>query len=153
MFNGHLDTSYSGLEPWLAGIAGFQPVGFEHDGRIYGLGISNMKGALACYVEAVRALLDAGVRLEGDVLVAAVAGEIEKTQQGDAQGAEYRGYAAGSRYLVAARRRGRHVHHRRADREQARARALRLALAADLDARAVRAHGVQRGAAATRTRS
>jgi len=100
MFNGHLDTSYSGLEPWLQGIPGFQPEGFEHDGRIYGLGISNMKGALACYVEAVRSLLEDGVRLQGDVLIAAVAGEIEKTQQGDAQGAEYRGYAAGSRYLV-----------------------------------------------------
>jgi acetylornithine deacetylase len=100
MFNGHLDTSYSGREPWLQGIPGFQPEGFERDGRIYGLGISNMKGALACYVEAVRSLLDDGVRLKGDVLVAAVAGEIEKTQQGDAQGAEYRGYAAGSRYLV-----------------------------------------------------
>jgi acetylornithine deacetylase/succinyl-diaminopimelate desuccinylase-like protein len=100
MFNGHLDTSYSGREPWLQGIPGFQPQGFEQDGRIYGLGISNMKGALACYVEAVRALQDAGVRLRGDVLIAAVAGEIEKTQQGDAQGAEFRGYAAGSRYLV-----------------------------------------------------
>jgi acetylornithine deacetylase/succinyl-diaminopimelate desuccinylase-like protein len=100
MFNGHLDTSYSGREPWLAGIPGFQPEGFERDGRIYGLGISNMKGALACYVEAVRALQDAGVRLHGDVLIAAVSGEIEKTQQGDAQGAEFRGYAAGSRYLV-----------------------------------------------------
>ena len=70
------------------------------DGRLYGLGISNMKGALACYVEAVRALQDAGVRLRGDVLIAAVCGEIEKTQYGDAQGAEYRGYAAGTRYLV-----------------------------------------------------
>jgi acetylornithine deacetylase len=48
----------------------------------------------------VRALQDADVRLRGDVMIAAVAGEIEKTQQGDAQGAEYRGYAAGSRYLV-----------------------------------------------------
>jgi acetylornithine deacetylase len=100
MFNGHMDTSYSGGEPWLQGIPGFQPRGFERDGRIYGLGISNMKGALACYVEAIHALQDAGIRLRGDVLVAAVAGEIEKTQQGDAQGAEYRGYAAGSRYLV-----------------------------------------------------
>jgi acetylornithine deacetylase len=100
MFNGHLDTSYSGREPWLQGIPGFQPDGFERDGRIYGLGISNMKGAVACYVEAVRALRAAGVRLRGDVLIAAVAGEIEKTQQGDAQGAEFRGYAAGSRYLV-----------------------------------------------------
>jgi acetylornithine deacetylase len=100
MFNGHLDTSYSGREPWLQNIPGFQPNGFERDGRIYGLGISNMKGALACYVEAVRALMDNGVRLRGDVLIAAVAGEIEKTQEGDAQGAEFRGYAAGSRHLV-----------------------------------------------------
>src|SRR5438876_6077101 len=59
-----------------------------------------MKGALACYVEALRALDDAGVRLAGDVMIAAVAGEIEKTQYGTAQGAQYRGYAAGSRYLV-----------------------------------------------------
>jgi len=100
MFNGHLDTSYSGREPWLQGIPGFQPQGFERDGRIYGLGISNMKGALCCYLAAVRALQATGVALRGDLMIAAVAGEIEKTQQGDAQGAEYRGYATGSRYLV-----------------------------------------------------
>ncbi len=100
MFNGHMDTSYSGREPWLAGVPGFQPSAFVRDGRLYGLGISNMKGALACYVEAVRALREAGIRLRGDVLIAAVAGEIEKTQYGDAQGSEYRGYAAGTRYLV-----------------------------------------------------
>jgi acetylornithine deacetylase/succinyl-diaminopimelate desuccinylase-like protein len=100
MFNGHLDTSYSGREPWLRDVPGFQPQAFERDGRLYGLGISNMKGAVACYVEAVRALQDAGVRLRGDVLIAAVCGEIEKTQQGEEQGAQYRGYAAGTRYLV-----------------------------------------------------
>jgi acetylornithine deacetylase len=58
-----------------------------------------MKGALVAYLAALRALADE--QLRGDVLLAAVAGEIEKTQQGEAQGAEYRGYAAGSRYLVA----------------------------------------------------
>jgi acetylornithine deacetylase len=100
MFNGHMDTSYSGREPWLAHVPGFQPSAFVEDGRLYGLGISNMKGALACYVEALRALDDAGVRLRGDLMIAAVSGEIEKTQYGDAQGAEFRGYAAGSRYLV-----------------------------------------------------
>src|SRR4051812_21974151 len=51
MFNGHMDTSYSGREPWLQGIPGFQPAGFERDGRIYGLGVSNMNGALACCPE------------------------------------------------------------------------------------------------------
>jgi acetylornithine deacetylase len=100
MFNGHLDTSYSGREPWLRNVPGFQPQAFERDGRLYGLGISNMKGALACYIEAAHALQNAGVRLRGDLLIAAVCGEIEKTQQGDAQGAQYRGYAAGTRYLV-----------------------------------------------------
>jgi acetylornithine deacetylase len=39
MFNGHLDTSYSGREPWLAGVKGFQPEAFVLDGRLYGLGI------------------------------------------------------------------------------------------------------------------
>jgi acetylornithine deacetylase len=100
MFNGHMDTSYSGREPHLREIVGFQPRALVRDGRIYGLGISNMKGALACYLEAVRAVRDAGVRLKGDVLIACVVGEIEKTQWGEEfRGAEYRGYAAGSRYL------------------------------------------------------
>ena len=100
MFNGHMDTSYSGREPWLAHVPGFQPEPFVREDRLYGLGISNMKGALACYVEALRALIDGGVRLKGDVVVAAVCGEIEKAQFGDAQGAEFRGYATGSRHLV-----------------------------------------------------
>lgn len=98
MLNGHMDTSYSGREPWSQGVEGFQPVGVEREGRIWGLGISNMKGALACYLAALHALRDAELR--GDVLVAAVCGEIEKTQYGEAQGAQYRGYAAGTRYLV-----------------------------------------------------
>jgi acetylornithine deacetylase/succinyl-diaminopimelate desuccinylase-like protein len=100
MLNGHMDTSYSGLEPHLRGIIGFQPSAVVRDGRIYGLGISNMKGALACYLEAVRALGDAGVRLRGDLTIACVVGEIEKTQWGEEfRGRDYRGYAAGSRYL------------------------------------------------------
>jgi acetylornithine deacetylase len=100
MFNGHMDTSYSGREPWLKG-RGFKPRADVGGGAIYGLGIANMKGALACYIEAVRALKDARVTLQGDVIIAAVVGEIEKTQWGDEfRGKQYRGYAAGSRHLV-----------------------------------------------------
>jgi acetylornithine deacetylase len=100
MFNGHMDTSYSGREPWLQSVPGFQTRAFVEEGSLFGLGVSNMKGALACYVEALRALADAGLALRGDCMIAAVCGEIEKTQYGEAQGAQYRGYAAGSRYLV-----------------------------------------------------
>jgi acetylornithine deacetylase len=99
MFNGHMDTSNTGNEDFLAGI-GYKPHAIVKNGFIYGLGIYNMKGALACYVHALKALQNAGVRLKGDFIIAAVAGEIEKTQWGDFRGKEYRGYGFGTHYLV-----------------------------------------------------
>jgi acetylornithine deacetylase/succinyl-diaminopimelate desuccinylase-like protein len=100
MFNGHMDTSNTGQEIFLTG-AGYKPHAIVRDGMIWGLGIYNMKGALVCYVNAVRALQRAGVRLRGDVTIAAVVGEIEKAQWGDEfMGKEFRGYGAGTHYLV-----------------------------------------------------
>ena len=99
MFNGHMDTSNTGREDFLTGI-GYKANAVVKDGFIYGLGIYNMKGALVCYTNAVKALQRAGVRLKGDVIVAAVAGEIEKTQWGEFIGKEYRGYGCGTHYLV-----------------------------------------------------
>jgi len=99
MFNGHMDTSNTGNEEFLAGV-GYKPHAVVQDGFIYGLGIYNMKGALVCYTHAVQALQRAGVKLKGDVIVAAVAGEIEKTQWGEFKGKEYRGYGYGTHYLV-----------------------------------------------------
>jgi acetylornithine deacetylase len=99
MFNGHMDTSNTGREEFLAGI-GYKPSAVVKNGYLYGLGIYNMKGALVCYTQAVQALRRAGLRLKGDVIIAAVAGEIEKTQWGEFQGKEYRGYGCGTHYLV-----------------------------------------------------
>jgi len=99
MFNGHMDTSNTGDENFLTGI-GYKPRAVVKDGMIYGLGIYNMKGALVCYTHAVKALQRAGVKLKGDVIIAAVAGEIEKTQWGEFKGKEYRGYGFGTHYLV-----------------------------------------------------
>ena len=99
MFNGHMDTSNTGDEDFLTG-PGYKPHAVVKNGFIYGLGIYNMKGALVCYTHAVKALQRAGVKLKGDVIVAAVAGEIEKTQWGEFKGKEYRGYGYGTHYLV-----------------------------------------------------
>ena len=99
MFNGHMDTSNTGREDFLTGI-GYKPNAVLKNGFIYGLGIYNMKGALVCYTHAVKALQRAGVRLKGDIIIAAVAGEIEKTQWGEFKGKEYRGYGCGTHYLV-----------------------------------------------------
>ena len=54
---------------WLRDVPGFQPAHFVEDGRLYGLGISNMKGALACYLAALDALGEE--ELTGDIVVAA----------------------------------------------------------------------------------
>jgi acetylornithine deacetylase len=99
MFNGHMDTSNTGREDFLTGL-GYKPNAVVQDGFLYGLGIYNMKGALVCYTHALKALQQAGVRLKGDVIVAAVAGEIEKTQWGEFRGKAYRGYGCGTHYLV-----------------------------------------------------
>ncbi|PYX42371.1 MAG: hypothetical protein DMG81_01780 [Acidobacteria bacterium] len=99
MFNGHMDTSNTGREDFLTGL-GYKPNAVLQDGYLYGLGIYNMKGALVCYLHAVKALQRAGIRLKGDVIVAAVAGEIEKSQWGEFKGKEYRGYGYGTHYLV-----------------------------------------------------
>jgi acetylornithine deacetylase len=68
MLNGHEDTvGVEGMpSPFDAEIRG---------GRLYGRGAHDMKGSLAACVGAVKALVDAGSRLRGDVVVAAVADE------------------------------------------------------------------------------
>ena len=99
MFNGHMDTSNTGDEPFLTGL-GYKPHALITDGFIWGLGIYNMKGALCCYAQAVKALKRAGIELVGDLIVGAVAGEIEKTQWGEYTGRQYRGYGVGSHYLA-----------------------------------------------------
>ncbi len=81
MFNGHMDTSNTGEEDFLTG-PGYKPHAVVKDGFIYGLGIYNMKGALVCYMQAVKALQRAGVRLSGDVIVAAVAGRNRENAMG-----------------------------------------------------------------------
>jgi acetylornithine deacetylase len=68
MFNAHCDTVD------IAGMA--EPLsGAIRDGKLYGRGSFDMKGSLAAGMAAAKALIDAGVSLRGDVLVAAVADE------------------------------------------------------------------------------
>ena len=73
MFNGHMDTSNTGEEAFLTGI-GYKPHAVVKDGMIYGLGIYNMKGALACYVHAVKALLEAARKLRDRVVLSVLYG-------------------------------------------------------------------------------
>jgi acetylornithine deacetylase len=68
MLNGHIDTvDVPGMaEPFSGAI---------REGKVYGRGSFDMKGSVAASMAAAKALADSGVRLRGDVLVAAVADE------------------------------------------------------------------------------
>ena len=68
MLNGHVDTVAIDemLDPFSATVG---------DGKMYGRGAYDMKCGLAACMTAVKSLIDTGVSLAGDVLVAAVADE------------------------------------------------------------------------------
>ena len=72
LFNGHLDTNPVG-EGWTVDPWG----GLVDDAFIYGIGVSNMKAGDAASFCAVKTLLNAGVRLKGDVVLTYVVGELQ----------------------------------------------------------------------------
>lgn len=68
MLNAHCDTvDVQGMAEPFSGVI--------RDGKLYGRGSFDMKGSLAACMSAAKALGDAGTRLRGDVVVAAVADE------------------------------------------------------------------------------
>lgn len=72
MFCGHLDT----VSPWTAEAGKYPPHGAViEDGRMYGRGTSDMKGGLAAMLLAALSLQQEGIRLGGDLIVLATAGE------------------------------------------------------------------------------
>ena len=72
LFNGHVDTNpvTEGwtVDPWAGKV---------DDNFIYGIGVSNMKAGDAAYFCAVKTLIDAGVKLKGDVILTFVVGELQ----------------------------------------------------------------------------
>lgn len=72
LFNGHLDTNPA-TEGWTVDPWG----GLIDDTFIYGIGVSNMKAGDAASFCAVKTLLDAGVKLKGDVILTYVVGELQ----------------------------------------------------------------------------
>ncbi len=72
MFEGHTDVVTEGdRKAWT-----YDPFGAEIvNGRIYGRGANDMKGGLAAAMTAIKALVDSGVRLKGDILLGALADE------------------------------------------------------------------------------
>ena len=103
-FNGHMDTSFTGTSADARMVAGLEPEsalkGRIVGDKVQGLGISNMKAGLASFMIAGKALKASGVRLRGDVVLAAVVGEISRTPIGPWQSQDFRGEGVGTRHLL-----------------------------------------------------
>jgi len=103
-FNGHTDTSFTGTAEDLRMAANLEPDtqlrGRIVGNRVQGLGISNMKGGVAAFMVAGKALKQSGIKLKGDVILAAVVGEISRTPVGPWQDRGYRGEGIGTRHLL-----------------------------------------------------
>lgn len=106
-FNGHMDVPYSGSEDDLLYMSkelfdrpAHKANAFVKDGYVCGLGVGNMKASLAALLVALKALKSSGVAIKGDIISAAVCGEIGRTAVGRYQGLKYEGAGFGARYLV-----------------------------------------------------
>jgi acetylornithine deacetylase/succinyl-diaminopimelate desuccinylase-like protein len=103
-FNGHMDTSFTGTSADLRMAVNLEPEadlkGRIAGDKVQGLGISNMKAGLASFMIAGKALKASGVKLKGDVVLAAVVGEISRTPIGPWQSQDYRGEGVGTRHLL-----------------------------------------------------
>jgi acetylornithine deacetylase/succinyl-diaminopimelate desuccinylase-like protein len=103
-FNGHTDTSFTGTGEDLRMVGNIEPEadlkGRIVGNRVQGLGISNMKGGVAAFMIAGKALKKSGIKLRGDVILAAVVGEISRTPIGPWQSQDYRGEGTGTRHLL-----------------------------------------------------
>ena len=102
--NGHMDTSYTGTEEDRMFCRALEPDsdlrGAVRDGKVFGLGASNMKSGLAAFMVAGKAVRQSGATLKGDLILAAVAGEISRTPVGPYQSESYRGEGTGTIHLL-----------------------------------------------------
>lgn len=105
--NGHLDTNYSGNEddlvfmsPELFRRPQHTKRAYVRDGRIYGIGIGNMKAGLAAMLTSIKAVRQSGIALKGDFVVAGVCGENGGAPVDRYQGVEYEGGGFGTAHLL-----------------------------------------------------
>ncbi len=100
LFNSHMDV----VGPtWLACRDPTRPTihqAWREGDTLYGQGIINDKGPMACFLIAAKAIKKAGIVLKGDLLLTAVSGEIEWEPIDEFQSPQWLSHEAGTRFMV-----------------------------------------------------
>lgn len=102
LFNAHLDTEVSGpdFDHLMQVPDPNRRGGWREGNRLFGHTILNDRHGHALFMIAARAIRDAGVTLQGDLLLTSVAGETGSAPVDEYRGMAYEGKGLGTQYLV-----------------------------------------------------
>ena len=102
LFNSHMDTAVSDHDFWARRDCNrpIDHMAWREGDTLYGNGVVNDKGLMACFLMAAKAIKIAGVTLKGDLILTAVSGEIEQEPIDEFQGIKYLSRDIGARFMV-----------------------------------------------------
>ncbi|MFC1902587.1 M20/M25/M40 family metallo-hydrolase [Chloroflexota bacterium] len=102
LFNSHMDTSVSPQDVWIHRdpLRAVEHQAWQEGDILYGNGIVNDKGPMACFLIAAKAIKKAGISLMGDLILTAVPGEIEWEPVDEFQPPQYLSHEVGTRFIV-----------------------------------------------------
>ncbi len=102
LFNAHMDTSVSDRDIWIHRDPQkeIDHRAWRDEDHLYGNGIVNDKGPMACFLIAAKALREAGIILKGDLILTAVVGEIEWEPIDEYLPDDFASHDLGCRYMV-----------------------------------------------------
>jgi acetylornithine deacetylase/succinyl-diaminopimelate desuccinylase-like protein len=100
LFNSHMDVSVSGPEVLRDAMSPVIHRAWKEGETLYGMGVVNDKGPMACFLCAAKAIKEAGVVPKGDLILTAVSGETEREPIDDFVSPEYLSREVGTRFMV-----------------------------------------------------
>jgi acetylornithine deacetylase/succinyl-diaminopimelate desuccinylase-like protein len=101
-FNSHLDTIMSREDTarFVDANDRIYHQAWLDDGKIWGYPLVNCKGPMTCWLIAAKAMQNAHVHLKGDIVLAAVCGELCGDSVDEFQGHDYLGNDIGTRFAI-----------------------------------------------------
>ena len=100
LFNSHMDVAPSTPEFFREPMKPILRTAWREEDVLYGMGIVNDKGPMACFMVAAKAIKQAGITLKGDLILTAVSGEIGYESVDEFSAPQYMSKEVGTRFMV-----------------------------------------------------
>ena len=100
LFNSHMDVAPATSEFYRDPMARVLRSAWRDGDTLYGMGIINDKGPMACFLCAAKAIKDSGITLRGDLILTAVSGEIGYESVDEFNPPQYLSKEVGTRFMV-----------------------------------------------------